>query len=88
MNPARSRNTLVTFFVIKTNYLPPLCIHRVRSCRIDLEQAEMEQVNEKALGIKDCLVRSGKDGGSLCLLSAGDEIFFISHLIFKMVHLS
>ena len=60
------------------NVLSPFLAHppRVRSCRRDLKLVEIEPVNEKVLRIKDYLVGSGRDGGSLCVLSAEDEIFF------------
>lgn len=72
-----------------TNTLTPFCDHSVLSlilvtppCCIDLEQLEMERVNEKVLRITDCLVRSGREGRSLCVLSAEDEFSFICHQIF------
>lgn len=71
--------------VIKTYYLSHLCICWVLSlfCSLDLEQLEIEEVNEEVLRITDYLVGSGgRDGGSLCLLSAEDEIFFMCHQIF------
>ena len=60
----------------------------MHSCSIDLEKVEIEGVNEEVLRIKDYLVRSGEDRGSLCLLSAEDEIFFMCHQILQMLHLS
>lgn len=82
---------LVLSFCWYQNVLSPILAHpfRVRSCRRDLKLVEIEPVNEKVLRIKDYLVGSGRDGGSLCVLSAEDEIFFsVCHQISQMALVS